>query len=663
MGASWEELKMAPRKLICWLLVAAVALIVLVVEVRGANADAPPEPAFLVYLLQYIAADYGEAIRDGRIIDEFEYDEMRTMSAQLVEGHLRHATATPATRKIQDELMQLRALIALKRPLAEVRGLARGILPRLIESLGVVAHPAEPPDLARGREIFALDCASCHGALGAGDGEAGKGLSPAPTSFRDPAAARLSPHQAFSATTFGVGGTDMASFRGQRTEQQLWDVAFYLMTLREDLDPQRPSVALDVTLQELAAFSDEELLDRLRRRRPQVRPSDLAWYRLNPTETSPRVAVTAPAAARPATSPASPQTSPQGDAAPPDPGLAIALELEDVFGRVAQRVLPSVVGVSSWRRTSGAPAPPSGWSTAGSEADRHPGFELARAGSGFFVTTDGYLLTCHHLLIDPKTHELGALFEVEFDGNLRYRARIIGLEPTVDLAVLKVDVPFATRPATLGDPERVRVGRWAIAVGDPPGVERTFAPGTIAARPERDCYQENRTATLLQTSIRAGSGVYGGPLVDIHGEVIGLSVPPSSMAASIEGSPVFGLPIELATTLYEALKIKESQRSPWLGFSVLELGWQLRRRLPWAPMTGIYIDDVFTPSPASRAGVRVGDVLHAMDGQRMLSVADFQRWLYLYGVGHTVRLEIYREGERLEIEAPIELRPQTAPPR
>jgi S1-C subfamily serine protease len=411
-----------------------------------------------------------------------------------------------------------------------------------------------------------------------------------------------------------------------------------------------------VTLQELAAFSDEELLERLRPRSPQMRPSDLAWYRFNPGEARP-LAARAPRKTAP-TVPSAPPPAAEADA-----GLAVALELEQTFGRVAQRVFPSVIGITSWRRTDGAPAQPSGWSTAGSEAERYPGFEMARAGSGFFVTADGYLLTCHHLLIDPRTQELAELFEVEFEGNLRYRARIIGLEPTVDLAVLKVDVPFATRPAAVGDPETVRVGRWAIAVGDPPGVERTFAPGTISARPERDCYQENRTATLLQTSIRAGNGVYGGPLVDIHGEVIGLSVPPSWIAASIDGAPVFGLPIELATTLFEALKIKESQRSPWLGFSVLELGWQLRRQLPWAPMTGIYIDDVFTPSPASRAGVRVGDVLHAMDGQRMLSVADLQRWLYLFGIGHTVRLEIYREGGRVEIETPIDLRPQAATPR
>ncbi|HEX5044353.1 MAG TPA: PDZ domain-containing protein, partial [Candidatus Polarisedimenticolaceae bacterium] len=138
----------------------------------------------------------------------------------------------------------------------------------------------------------------------------------------------------------------------------------------------------------------------------------------------------------------------------------------------------------------------------------------------------------------------------------------------------------------------------------------------------------------------------------IRGEVVGLTVPgPGSVNA---------LPMDLVLTLYRALQIKESSRSPWIGISVLDLSAAVRRRLPSTPLTGVYIDDVFEPSPASRAGIRAGDVLTKMDEHRIFAVSDFQHWLYLLGIDATVRLEIFREGKTLVTEVRIEQRPPSA---
>ena len=107
--------------------------------------------------------------------------------------------------------------------------------------------------------------------------------------------------------------------------------------------------------------------------------------------------------------------------------------------------------------------------------------------------------------------------------------------------------------------------------------------------------------------------------------------------------------------------------SPWLGFSVLEPA-TARRRLPGAadpqlPRIGIFIDDVFEPSPADRADVRVGDILTAIDGHRIASVGAFQRWLYLSGVGRSITLELFRDGNTLEKAVTVEERPAEAVPR
>ncbi|HKQ62772.1 MAG TPA: trypsin-like peptidase domain-containing protein, partial [Candidatus Polarisedimenticolaceae bacterium] len=470
--------------------------------------------------------------------------------------------------------------------------------------------------------LYLQACAACHGAGGGGDGRAAASLDPRPTSFRDPSMKLVRPRQVRAAIAFGVEGTAMPGFAGAFSDEQSWDLAFYVMTLRADFDPQPPEPPLALSLGDLASSSEEELLARVHPARPDLRGSAIDWYRLHPP-------------------------------APPAAEIADALRLEETFGRIAARVFPSVVGLSFYVRETATPEKPrEGWSGAAPAEPLYPGYRLLRTGNGFFVSEDGYLLTCQHLLAGAE------LIDVETSSNYHARARVIGVEPTVDLAVLKMEGPLRVPPATLGDDTTVRVGHWVIALADPPGVERSFAPGTVAARPERDCYQEQRSTTLVQTSLRSGAESWGGPLVDIRGEVIALSVP------RVPDDPaVFGLPIHLALTLYEALKVKESQHSPWLGISVLELTWKLRQTLRSAPLTGIYIDNVFAPSPAAGAGIRAGDILTEIDGHRILAVADFQKWLYLSGIGTTVELGIYRDGELSSPRVTIEERPAQARPR
>jgi serine protease Do len=226
--------------------------------------------------------------------------------------------------------------------------------------------------------------------------------------------------------------------------------------------------------------------------------------------------------------------------------------------------------------------------------------------------------------------------------------------------VLRIVPPVPVRTVPIGDSDTVRVGHWAIAVGDPPGPEKSFAPGTIAGRPERECYQEHRTSTLLQASASMDPAGFGGPLVNIHGEVVGVTIPGGGAAAAAGNLPVSALPIDLAMTIYRALKVKESEQSPWIGISVAELSAQLRGRLKSSPLTGIYIDDVFEPSPASQIGIRTGDILTKMDDHPILGVSDFQTWLYLLGIDSRVTLEIVRDGKTLRKAVTIQQRPESA---
>jgi S1-C subfamily serine protease len=312
------------------------------------------------------------------------------------------------------------------------------------------------------------------------------------------------------------------------------------------------------------------------------------------------------------------------------------------------------------------------------------------------VSDDGHILTAHHLLTD-EAGDVVDVVDIELHQGQHRIARIVGTEPTIDLGVLKLEqLPGTSLPqlrsARIGDSDAVRVGYWAIALGNPGGPGTSFAVGTLSSRPERQCYQEDLTATLMQTSLSVPSGGYGGPLMNIEGEVVGMMVPgpgaefPELVALA---RPLgFALPIDLVMAIYEPLKLKESRRSPWLGFSVLEHRAARRRlvssdesaeppqtgvavlREPASqrrgvvvPQIGVYIDDVFEPSPAAVADIRIGDKLISIDGNRLPSVGEFQKWLYLSGIGRTITLKILRDGEILEKRVTVEERPASAVPR
>jgi len=290
---------------------------------------------------------------------------------------------------------------------------------------------------------------------------------------------------------------------------------------------------------------------------------------------------------------------------------------------------------------------------------------VLHAGSGLLLNREGDIATCDHLVRDEKGNR-AELVTVELRDGQQLTAQVVGMEPALDLAILRVREADWTRPAgtpTFGDSDLLKTGHWLVAVGDPAGPGAMFDVGVVASVAQRQCYQEERTATLLQSSLSIPDEGLGGPVADIHGNVVGLGVrlpvgEGAETAAAI-------LPANLLLNLHEALKVAGSDRSPWLGISVLELNL-LRRQLGTGvstinvPERGVYIDNVFEPSPATRAGVRRGDFLTALNGRAVASVADFQKALYAGGAGSPARLDLLRDGKPLTLNVPIEERPAHA---
>ena len=345
---------------------------------------------------------------------------------------------------------------------------------------------------------------------------------------------------------------------------------------------------------------------------------------------------------------------------------------EQTFVEIASRVEPGVVSIrrfvrdDAWFAAARGGQQGAGWRQVSDDDLLYPGFRPTGGGSGFLIDEVGHVFTLNRVVVEPETGKGADLIDVEIEDN-HYPAEIVGQEPTIDLAILQVQVEKKLPRLTLGNSGTVRTGQWVLAFGNPPGPERTLQFGLVAYEPSRDCYQDQLSATYLQTSVQVPPASLGGPLVNLKGEVIGINtrrsdsaVSDSTLAASGSG---YSLPINLATAIYQSILFQRSKRSPWLGFSVLLLTPEKRKELGDTRLYGILIDNVFDPSPATVAGVQVGDVLQTMNRQRILTVYDFQRWTYSFGIGAPVELGIWRKGNPMTLKAVIAERPPDATTR
>ena len=365
-------------------------------------------------------------------------------------------------------------------------------------------------------------------------------------------------------------------------------------------------------------------------------------------------------------------------------GLAAALEIQEHFAALAVRAYRHTVTVTGYRRLPPSvmrlPQEPEidtdEWDVKIDE-NVYPGYEKVGIGSGVMISAEGEVLTCLHPLQQADGRFVD-LIDVETPDRQNTICRLVAAEPTLNLALLRLEVVNESFPpqygvAEFGDSSVARAGQFAIAVGDPFGPEKVFEVGHITQPPDRDCYQENLTATYLQSSMRVQPQCYGGALLNVQGELIGILMPLAPKPGMLELEPArgleFALPSNIVQGLYRSLREVQTWKSPWLGFAVMSRAELRKEQGPGAynmlvkPRFGIYIENVFTPSPASAAGIRPGDFLVEFDGQRVDTPIMFQRFLYLAGIGAQVELQMFRQGETYTAKLGVEERPANAKQR
>jgi len=292
------------------------------------------------------------------------------------------------------------------------------------------------------------------------------------------------------------------------------------------------------------------------------------------------------------------------------------------------------------------------------------------SGSGFFYDTNGHIVTNNHVVEDA------ADISVVLADETQWPAEVVGTDPDADLAVIRIsELPVSAVPATLGDSDQVRVGQWAIAIGNPFGLERTVTRGIISALgrvfPQESGYS---IANMIQTDAAINPGNSGGPLLDLRGRVIGVN----TMIVSETGASAglgFAIPVNMVKKVAPALIAEGRYDHPWLGIQGYTISDALAEALDLPVDRGALISVVTSGGPSERAGLRGGsrtytvpgyaeaisaggDIVVAIDGIPVAGMDTVISYLDRTEAGQVVTLEIVRGDNRLTVEVTLGRRPK-----
>ena len=278
------------------------------------------------------------------------------------------------------------------------------------------------------------------------------------------------------------------------------------------------------------------------------------------------------------------------------------------------------------------------------EAPREePGEPRRSTGSGFVIDPSGLIVTNAHVI------EGASAIQVRLADGKRFQGKVVGRDNRVDLALLKIEGATGLTALPLGDSNRLRVGEFVLALGNPFGLDQSVSFG-IVSRKGAPLTVAAPGFDFIQTDAAINPGNSGGPLVNGAGEVVGVN----TMAAR-NGSIGFAIPANLVKMLLPQLATKGRVDWGWLGVSISEVTEDDLDRLKLREARGVLVRSVISGDPADKGGVRANDVIVGIDGSRLESPRDLQRVVSSTPVGKKVRVVLMREGQETEVEVTIGL--------
>lgn len=262
-------------------------------------------------------------------------------------------------------------------------------------------------------------------------------------------------------------------------------------------------------------------------------------------------------------------------------------------------------------------------------------------GTGFLISVDGYIITNEHVVAGADEIKVKLADGRSFDGTVR------GVDPKLDLALIKIEVGTQLPAARLGDSDNLRIGEWVMAIGNPFGLEQTVTVGIVSAKGR--VIGAGPYDDFIQTDASINPGNSGGPLFNALGEVVGIN---TAIVAGGQGIG-FAIPVNLAKQIVPQLRDDGKVTRGWLGVMVQPLSEELARSFGLDRAQGALVSEVVKGSPAERGGIKRGDVILRFDGQAVDERNDLPKLVAATRIGKTVKVVVFREGKERELKVDV----------
>ena len=266
-------------------------------------------------------------------------------------------------------------------------------------------------------------------------------------------------------------------------------------------------------------------------------------------------------------------------------------------------------------------------------------YETRSLGSGFIVSADGYILTNAHVV------DMADEVTVKLSDKREFKAKVIGADKRTDVAVIKIEAT-GLQAVKIGDPEKLRVGEWVLAIGSPFGFESTVTAGIVSAK-GRSLPQENYVP-FIQTDAAVNPGNSGGPLFNIKGEVVGINSQIYSRTGGFMGLS-FAIPIDVAMDISNQLRTAGRVSRGRIGVVIQEVTKELAESFGLPRASGALVNSVEKGGPAEKAGIEASDVILKFDGKTVASSVDLPRIVGQSRPGSKVSAQIWRKGASRDV--------------
>lgn len=307
----------------------------------------------------------------------------------------------------------------------------------------------------------------------------------------------------------------------------------------------------------------------------------------------------------------------------------------------ANKILPSIVGIKIEYTVNST-----------SIFGRSNSSAATASGSGIIISEDGYILTNNHV-VSSSSSESNSYYQISeatkvtvtlFNDETEYEAKIVGQDEQTDLAVIKIEKSGLTK-AEFADSDDVKVGEFAMAVGNPINMTSTVTTGIISAVNRKITDSDGKTYTCIQTDAAINSGNSGGALVNSEGKVIGINTLKLS-GTGIEGIG-FAIPINSTTDITSQLIQYSKVKRPFIGISGIDLDETTAKK--YNLVVGVYVKSVEDFSSAEKGGLKAGDVIIEVDGKSIKSMDELNEIKNSHQIGDTIKLKINRDGSEKEL--------------